>query len=128
LDRAREKFEAAGATLVLIGQATALQAAQFRRTQGIELAVLADEKRRSYKAAGAKTATAKELLGPRVVVQGALATLRTRQLQTRPIGNPAQLGGVLVIKPTGEVAWARMSEDASDNASPDEILAAVSAL
>ena len=113
---------------MLIGQATSRQAAQFRRTQGIELAVLADEKRRSYEAAGAKTATAQELLGPRVVARGALATLRTRQLQTRPIGNPAQLGGVLVVKPTGEVAWAHMSEDAGDNASPDEILAAVRAL
>lgn len=113
---------------MLIGQASPLQAAQFRRTQGIELAVLADEHRRSYTAAGAKTAVAQELLGPRVVAKGALATLRTRQRQTRSIGDPAQLGGVLVIKPTGEVAWAHMSEDAGDNASPDEILAAVSAL
>jgi hypothetical protein len=67
-------------------------------------------------------------LGPRIVAKGALATLRTRQRQTRPIGDPAQLGGVLVIKPTGEVAWAHMSEDAGDNASPDEILAGISAL
>jgi hypothetical protein len=128
LDRAREKFEAAGVTLVLIGQAAPRHAAQFRRAQGIELAVLADEKRRSYEAAGAKTAGARELVGPRVVAKGALATLRTRQLQTRPIGNPAQLGGVLVIRPSGEVAWAHMSEDAGDNASADEILAAVRAL
>ncbi|MBV8734913.1 MAG: hypothetical protein JO120_09050 [Solirubrobacterales bacterium] len=127
MDHARDEFEAAGAGLVLIGQATPRHAAHFRRRQGIELEVLADEWRESYRAAGAKIATASELVGPKVIAKGALATVRTRKLQTRPIGNSAQLGGAMVILPDGRVGWSHMSADASDNAAPREILAAVRA-
>jgi hypothetical protein len=47
-------------------------------------------------------------------------------MQGRTVGNPAQLGGAMVIGPSGRVVWARMAEDAGDNASPKEILAAAS--
>jgi hypothetical protein len=125
LDRAREQFEAAGANLVLIGQLTPRHAAHFRRRQKIQLPVLADEDRTTYKAAGAKVGSLDELVGPKVVAKGALTTLRTGKLQGRTIGHPAQLGGAMVIVPTGEIAWSHMAKDASDNASPEEILAAV---
>jgi AhpC/TSA antioxidant enzyme len=125
LDSAREKFVAAGAKLVLIGQLTPKHAAHFRRRQKIELPVLADEQRATYKAAGAKVGSLNELLGPKVVAKGALTTLRTGKLQGRTIGHPAQLGGAMVIDPSGEIVWSHMAEDASDNASPEEILAAV---
>lgn len=128
MDGARDEFEAAGARLVLIGQATPRQAAHFRRRQEIELPVLADKERASYKAAGAKVATRSELLGPKVIAKGAVATAQTGQVQTRPIGHIAQLGGAMVIRADGQVAWSHMSDDASDNASPEEILAAVRAL
>ena len=127
MDRAREQFEAAGARLVFIGQATPQQAAHFRRRQNLNVPVLADERRESYKAAGARKAEAAGLIAPRVIAKGALATVRTRQLQSRPIGDPAQLGGALVILPDGDIAWSHMSHDASDNANPREMLAALQA-
>jgi peroxiredoxin len=125
LHRAREQFEAAGARLVLIGQLTPRHAAHFRRRREIELPVLADEKRESYKAAGAKIATMGELVAPKIVAKGALTTARTGLVQGRTIGDPAQLGGAMVIGADGRVAWSHMSQDASDNAAPKEILAAV---
>jgi peroxiredoxin len=125
LHRARPDFEAAGARLYLIGQATPRQAAHFRRRLGIELPILTDEHRESYKAAGAKIATFGELLGPRVVAKGVSTSARNGVMQGRTIGHPAQLGGAMVITPDGSVAWSHMSQDASDNASPEEILAAV---
>jgi peroxiredoxin len=125
LHRAREQFEAAGARLVLIGQLTPRHAAHFRRRREIELPVLADEKRESYKAAGAKIATMGELVAPKIVAKGALTTARTGLVQGRTIGHPAQLGGAMVIGADGRVAWSHMSQDASDNAAPKEILAAV---
>jgi hypothetical protein len=126
LHRARSEFEATGVPLVLIGQATPRHAAHFRRRMEIELPVLADERRRSYKAAGAKVATFSELLGPKVVSSGAARTVRSggRIRQGRTIGHPAQLGGAMVIAPKNTVAWSHMSDDASDNASPEEILEA----
>jgi peroxiredoxin len=128
LDGAREQFEAAGARVVLIGQLTPRHAAHFRRRRGIELSVLADEKRASYTAAGAKIGTMSELLGPKVVSKGVATSMRTGLTQTRTLGHPAQLGGAMVITPDGQVAWSHMSEDASDNASPEEILGAVRGL
>jgi len=127
LDRAREEFERAGGNLVLIGQLTPRHAAHFRRRQHIDLPVLTDKDRKTYKLAGAKVGNLAELVGPKVVAKGALTTLRTRKLQGRTIGHPAQLGGAMVIAPSGEVVWSHMANDASDNAPPEEILKALRA-
>jgi hypothetical protein len=110
--------------LVLIGQLTPRHAAHFRRRQGIALPVLADEQRASYRAAGAKVGGVTDLFGPKIVAKGALTTLRTGKLQGRTIGHPAQLGGAIVVAPGDTVVYERMARDASDNASPEEILAA----
>ena len=125
LHRARAQFEQAGANLVLIGQATPRDAAHFRRRQGIQVPVLADEERVSYEAAGAKSAGVFDLWHPKVVAKGAVTGVREKTIQTRTIGDANQLGGALVIAPGGRVVWSHMSTDASDNASPEEILAAV---
>jgi len=124
LHRDRKEFEAAGVRLVLIGQATPRHAAHFRRKLGIDLPVLADEERDSYGAAGAKIATFGELLGPSSLAKGVRASARSRVIQGRTIGNNAQLGGVLIVKPDGTVAHAHMSEDAADNVPGAELLAA----
>jgi peroxiredoxin len=120
------RSHAAGVRVVLVGQATPRQAAHFRRRLDIDLPVLADEARESYRAAGAKVATTGELLGPKSVTQGLRRTFESRGKvhQGRIVGHPAQLGGAMVVAPGGEVTWSHMAEDASDNATPDEILAA----
>jgi hypothetical protein len=125
LDRAQKDFAAAGAKLVLIGQLTPRHAAHFRRREKIDVTVLADNDRVSYKAAGARRGGAAQLIGPNVVAKGVMTSLRTGKLQTRTIGDPAQLGGAMVIAQDGTIVWSRMAKDASDNAPPDEILAAV---
>jgi hypothetical protein len=69
-----------------------------------------------------------ELLGPRIVAKGASSALRTRLPQTSTKGHPAQLGGTLIITPDGQVPYSHLSDDASDNATSEEILAALRAL
>ncbi len=125
LHRAREQFEAAGADLVLIGQATPRHAAHFRRRQKIELPVLADERRVSYKAIGAKRGTTSQLFGPSVVAKGILTTATTGIVQGRTIGSASQLGGAMVIAPGGEVLFEQIAKDASDNARPEQLLGAI---
>jgi peroxiredoxin len=127
LHRARGEFDRAGGRLVLIGQATPRHAAHFRRRQGIQLPVLADEERISYEAAGAKSGGVFDLWHPKVVAKGALTGLREKAVQTRTIGDANQLGGAIVVDTDGRVRWSHMSADASDNAPPEEILAAVRA-
>ena len=127
LDRARERFEQAGVELVLVGQATPRHAAHFRKRQGIELPVLADEKRASYKAVGARVGGLSELMGPTSVLKGLATTARTGQVQGRPVGNVAQLGGAVVVAPGGRVLFTHMAKDAGDNAAPEDILEAATA-
>ncbi len=125
LHRAREEFEAAGAGLTLIGQATPRHAAHFRRKLDIDLPVLADEERRTYKLAGFPRASIGQLLGPRSVLSGVKHGARSRVTQGRIIGDAAQLGGVMVIRPGGEVAFHRQSANAGDTIEPEELLEAV---
>jgi hypothetical protein len=128
LHRDREEFEAAGARLVVIGQGTPRHAAAFVEQHGLEgLHVLVDPERAAYRAAGTKIATFDELLGPRVMAKGVVTSLRTRKLQGRTQGDAAQLGGVLVIAPGGEVSWSHLSDDAGDNPPNEAVLKAVRA-
>ena len=111
--------------LVVIGQGTPDDAREFQARNHVEgLPMVVDGTRASYDAAGAKVATVNELVGPRVVARGTVGALRTRLPQTATKGHPAQLGGVLLVLPDGSVPYAHLSQDASDNAGTDEILAA----
>jgi peroxiredoxin len=125
LHRARDEFRDAGANIVLIGQRTPRHAAEFRRRQGLELTVLADEKRETYALAGTKVANLGELFGPKVVARSLIATAKTGKVQTITDGHTAQLGGTLIVAPDGRVTWSHIAHDASDNASPEQILAAL---
>ncbi len=125
LHRAREQFEAAGLKVVLIGQATPADAARFRQRLHIDMPVLADEHRVTYKAIGARPATVGELVGPKVVAKGVLTSARNRVFQGKTVGSATQLGGAVVIRPGGEIAYRHLAQDASDNASPEALLAAV---
>ena len=122
---AREQFRAAGADVVLIGQATPADAENFRRQFELELTVLADERRTSYKAIGARMAGLNGLLGPRVVLRGLLTIVGRRVRQGKTIGHPAQLGAALVIAPGNRVLFQQRATDASDNAPPEALLAAL---
>jgi peroxiredoxin len=122
LHRARERFRASGGDLVLIGQASPRQAAHFRRRYTPELPVLADDDRASYRAAGAGRMKATEMLNPLVAAKSLRATARSGAVQGRVIGDAAQLGGAMVIRPDGSVAWSRMARDIADNPSVEEVL------
>jgi peroxiredoxin len=123
LHRDREKFEQAGVNLAVIGQGTTAYAQDFIKANHVDgLQVLVDPSRESYEAAGAKIATIAELLGPRVMAKGTATALRTGLRQTRTRGHSAQLGGVLIVAPDGSVPYAHLADDASDNATSDEVL------
>ena len=122
---AREQFLAAGADVVLIGQATPQDAANFRRQFELELTVLADEQRISYRAVGAKMAGATGLFGPRVILRAFATVLGRRVRQGKTIGHPAQLGAALVVAPGDRVLLAQRARDASDNVGPADLLGAI---
>ncbi len=110
---------------MLIGQATPEDAANFRRQFEIELPVLADQSRTSYRAVGAKMSGLNGLLGPKVVLKGIKTSLGRGVKQGKTVGHPAQLGASLVIAPGGEVLFKQLANDASDNAPPEQMLDAL---
>ncbi|MGI9183827.1 MAG: AhpC/TSA family protein [Solirubrobacteraceae bacterium] len=122
---AREEFLAAGADVVLIGQATPADAAHFRRQFEFELTVLVDQQRTSYKAIGAQVAGVAGLFGPRVVLRAFMTVFGRRVRQGKTIGHPAQLGAALVVAPGEHVLLEQRARDASDNVAPADLLAAV---
>ncbi len=122
LHRAREQFDQAGVKLVLIGQATPRQASAFRRKLKIDLPVLADEQRETYKLAGFKRASVSQLLGPKSVISGVKHGARSGVMQGKIIGDAAQLGGAMVIAPGGEVVWQQASANAGDTVEAEELL------
>lgn len=128
LHRAQEQVTGGRASLTLIGQGTPRHAAHFRRRQEIDLPVLADEDCVSYRAAGTRRGNVVDLVGPKPVVKGIMAAVTRGQMQGRPVGDVARLGGAMVVRPGGEVAWARMSENAADNVAVPELAAAVAAV
>ena len=122
---AQPRFAQAGADVILIGQATPKDAANFRRQFEIELPILADKRRTSYKAVGATMAGVTGLVGPKVAVKGIKTALGKGVIQGRTIGHPAQLGASIVIAPGGEVLFKQLAKDASDNAPPEQMLDAL---
>ena len=127
LHRDREKFEAAGARLVVIGQGTPAHAAHLRDSHKLDIPIYVDEGRDSYKAAGTKIATFDELLGPRVVAKGAAVSAKLGVHQGKTVGHTAQLGGVLVVVPGDEIVYTHLANDAGDNPPNSEVLAAIQA-
>ena len=124
LHRAREQFERASVGLTLIGQATPRQATAFRRKLDIDLPVLADEERSTYKAAGIPRASVGQLLGPRSVLSGVKHGARSGVVQGRIIGDAAQLGGAAIVRPGGEVAFEQVQRNAGDTVEAEALLEA----
>jgi AhpC/TSA antioxidant enzyme len=126
LHRARERFDAEGVRLVLIGQATPKHASHFRKKLGLDpLPLLADEERRSYRAARLERGSKAQLLGPRSVLSGIKHSARSGVIQGRPIGDVAQMGGEMVVLTDGTIAWSHAQAHAGDTISPDDLLKAV---
>ena len=127
LHRARERFDAAGASLVLIGMGTPRHAAWFRRTYAPDLTVLADEQRASYRIAKLAVGSVAELVGPRSVLGGLRHAARSGVVQGRPVGNVAQLGGALVLARGGRELLLQRARNAADTAEPEALLDALAA-
>ena len=127
LHRARERFEEAGVRLALIGQATPRQAAHFRRKLEIDLPILADEQRATYKAAGWRKGNMGQLVGPKSVAAGVKHSARSGVMQGKVIGDAAQLGGAMIVQSDGTVSWSQKQEHAGDTIEVDDLLAAAGA-
>ena len=124
LHRDRARFDAAGARLAFVGNGTAMFARTFQEDYGLDEPVLVDPTRRVYKALGFGRLTLASLVSPRQLLAAARA-LAAGFVQGRTQGDAQQLGGVLVVKPGGEILYRYRSEFAGDHPKHDDVLAAL---
>jgi hypothetical protein len=120
------EIRSAGCEVVAIGSGAPHFVAGFRETTGFDGPVYCDPELVAYGAAGLHRSGLR-LLDPRGVADLARALSRGAR-QTRVQGDVSQLGGVLVVRPPGEVVYRYASGRPGDLAPVGEILAAVHAL
>ena len=120
----QDRFEARGANLAAIGLGDKLYARMFREDSRITFPLLIDEERLAYKAAGLKSANLLHILRS----DNAASRSRARSAghkQRRTGKNPFQLGGSFVFGPGNVDVFSHLSKTFGDNASPDQLLAAI---
>ena len=118
------EFKSKGARIASIGLGDKTYARFFREETGIMFPLLIDEERRAYRVAGLGSATLLHLLRS----ENAVARKRARaqgHRQHKMGRNPFQLGGSFVFSPGNLDLYAHVSKTFGDNASVEELLAAI---
>jgi len=109
--------------VVIVGNGNRDFAEDFRDEFELEGRLLVDPDLHAYRAAGLRRGRL-EAASPKIV-GNAIRALRSGARQTKVMGDPWQLGGVLVFAPGGELRFRHVAAAAGDHASPDEIEAAL---
>jgi peroxiredoxin len=126
----RDRFETAGAAIVLIGLGTPERASWFCEDKAIPFPCLADPGQAAYRAYGLRTATVTEVLR----AENALRYLRlnlnpeTRQRTAKAGEDVLQLGGTFVVDTQGVMRYAHRNRHTGDNPPNDEVLEAIGSL
>ena len=126
----RERFEEAGAVIVLIGLGTPDRAAWFCRDKSIPFACLADPDQVAYQAYDLRTAGLSEILR----AENGLKYLRlqvkteTRQRTAKRGEDVLQLGGTFVVDTGGVIRYAHRNRHTGDNPPNDEVLEAIESM
>jgi peroxiredoxin len=124
----RERFEAAGATVALIGLGTPSQAGAFCRRRGVPFSCLTSPDGEAHRAYGLRQGTLNQLAGPRVWGPWLRATTRGHHQGRFGQGDPARLPGTFVVDTGGVVRYAHRGRRADDTPPNEEVLDAVAAL
>jgi peroxiredoxin len=125
----RERFEEAGANVVLIGLGRPDQAGWFREQWDLPFDVVVSPDRKAHKAFGLRRGTYTQVSGPAV-----WAPWLKNQLSGKPqkswggMGDVAQLPGTFVVDTSGVVRYAHHGRRSNDLPPTDEILVAIAAL
>jgi peroxiredoxin len=125
LNREKAKIEGAGGQLVVVGSGTPNFVRGFREQTGFEGQVLCDPSVSTYREAGMKRGFF-TVINPVVAARG-LASMARGFRQGRVQGDPYQEGGVLVVRPPGELVYKQVSKSAGDHPPAAEVIAALSA-
>lgn len=123
LHRNIDRIIGAGGELVVIGNGAPNFIAGFRDETGFSGALYTDPTLKAFEAAQLERGLGRTL-DPRALGPTVRAFARGHR-QGRTQGDALQQGGVLIIDKTGVVRWQHVSRRPGDNASVDDIVAAL---
>jgi hypothetical protein len=127
LQRDQDRFSAAGAEVVVVGLGSPARAAAFKAETSLPFRLLVSPDRAAYRAMDLERGTNAEVLGLRALASVPRA-VRGGGSWRWPKQDWHQLGGTFVIAPGGKVAWAKRATHSGDNASTEQIEAALRAV
>lgn len=110
-----------GAETWLVSFAGAERAEAFRQELGLSMPCLLDNDRALYQAYGLARGSAWQIFHPRVFARYLTLIARHRPLR-RPVDDPYQLGGDVVIGKDGRILWIYRSRTPADRPSVDRLL------
>ena len=123
-----EAIHVAGAELVIVGSGSPQMAGFFAEDYAITTPVLTDPQRAVYRSLQVRRPSLLAFLDPRQFVPGLRALInghRQKLARMDALGDQRQLGGVFIVCPGGELAWAQRSAFAGDHPPNAAILEAL---
>jgi len=124
LHRERERLLEHGAGLCFVGNGNRNFGRAFRDEFAIRSPVYLDTRRRAYEALGMKRGVL-AAIGSLATIRSAARAMRGGFRQGPVQGDAWQLGGVLVVRPGGELVYRYLSSSAGDHPPLDDILSAL---
>ena len=122
--RAKKRFDEAGAQVLLVGMGTLAETVAFAEKFDVPFPMVADEKRRLYRAYELSRMKPWEFFSPLVALKG-VSAMAQGHLLGLPQGDVRQLPGVFVIDSSGTIVFRHYSSDPSDHPSTETILDAL---
>ena len=120
----KKRFDESGARLLLVGMGTPQESAAFAAKYDVPFPIVADSKRRLYRAFALGRMRPWGFLSPVVALKG-VSAMAQGHLLGLPQGDPRQLPGVFIIDTDGTIIFQHYSRDPSDHPTPDAILNAL---
>ena len=124
LHREHSTIRKRGAELIFVGNGNRSFALAFKKDYGIEAALYVDTKRDAYRALEMKRSIGATIASLATWKSG-LRVLRSGFRQGTIQGDAFQLGGVLVVRPGGRIAYRYLSDSAGDHPPVEDVLAAL---
>ena len=119
--REKDRFEAAGSQVLLIGMGTVQEAANFADKFDVPFPIAADTDRRLYRAFDLGRMQPWQFFSPLVALKG-VSAMAQGHLMGLPQGDVHQLPGVFIIDTAGSILYHHYSRDPSDHPAVDTLL------
>jgi peroxiredoxin len=125
LRREKNRFDQAGAQVVLVGMGTPEQSAAFARQLDVPFPILSDPRQELYRAFELRRMSALGFFSPTVALKGVAAMVQGHGVGL-PQGDIRQLPGVFVIDAAGQIVYSHYATDPADQPNAETILKALS--